>query len=320
MNILFVTANRLGDAVLSSGLLAHLLDAHPTARITIACGPVVAPLFAATPNVARVVTLAKRPWAGHWFSLWRAAATTRWDIVVDLRGSALAWLLRARQRFVLRRNDGPIHRAEMNSRLLGLDDTVTPRLFLAATHRARAARLIPVAGRVLAIGPTANWGGKRWPSASFAALIERLIATGAPFHGAPVAVLGGPGERDHARVVLAGVPLERRIDLVGTEALLTLAACLERCALYVGNDSGLMHLAAASGVPTLGLFGPSREVHYAPWGENADYVRTPESFEDIVGAPGYDYRDQTSLMTTLSVEMVERSARELIACARQQLS
>ena len=133
-------------------------------------------------------------------------------------------------------------------------------------------------------------------------------------------MLGAAEERSSAEAVLAAVPGERQIDLVGTEDLLTLAACLQRCSFYVGNDSGLMHVAAATGIPTLGLFGPSREVHYAPRGKNAACVRTPESYDDIVGAPGYDYRDQNSLMATLSIEAVERAVHELITSARQKAS
>ena len=306
--------------MLSSGLLAHLIQQHPGARITIACGAAAAPLFEATPNVTRIITLVKRPWAGHWLGLWHSTVATKWDIVVDLRGSALAWLLAAQQRFVLRKDDGPVHRAEMYSRLLGLVKTAEPCLNLGEKHCARATELVPSSRTVLAVGPTANWGGKRWPAASFVALIERLTDVGGAFHGAHVAVLGAAEERSSAEAVLAAVPGERQIDLVGTEDLLTLAACLTRCSFYVGNDSGLMHVAAATGIPTLGLFGPSREVHYAPRGENAAYVRTPESYDDIVGAPGYDYRDQNSLMSTLSIDAVERAVHELITSARQKVS
>ncbi len=74
-----------------------------------------------------------------------------------------------------------------------------------------------------------------------------------------------------------------------------------------------MHLAAAAGAPTLGLFGPSRHEHYAPWGEGCAYVRTPESYEQLVEVPGFDHRSQHSLMTGLTVETVERAARELLA-------
>ncbi|MDX2291719.1 MULTISPECIES: glycosyltransferase family 9 protein, partial [Streptomyces] len=56
------------------------------------------------------------------------------------------------------------------------------------------------------------------------------------------------------------------VDLVGRLTIPEAAACLRRCALFVGNDSGLMHLAAAAGTPTLGLFGPTPAEEYAPSG------------------------------------------------------
>jgi heptosyltransferase-3 len=62
------------------------------------------------------------------------------------------------------------------------------------------------------------------------------------------------------------------VDLVGKLSLPEAAACLDRMALFVGNDSGLMHLAAATGVPTLGLFGPTPAAEYAPVGRRAACV------------------------------------------------
>ena len=66
-----------------------------------------------------------------------------------------------------------------------------------------------------------------------------------------------------AAPVLAALGV-RAVDLVGTLSLPEVAAVLARCSLFVGNDSGLMHLSAATGTPTLGLFGPSPADHYAP--------------------------------------------------------
>jgi len=95
MHILFVTATRIGDAVLSTGLLTYLIERHPHARLTIAAGPVAAPLFEAVPGLEQIVVVRKRRWSLHWLPFYRAVATRRWDLVVDLRGSALAWMLRA---------------------------------------------------------------------------------------------------------------------------------------------------------------------------------------------------------------------------------
>ena len=109
------------------------------------------------------------------------------------------------------------------------------------------------------------------------------------------------------------MPREQAVDLVGKVDLLTAAALLARTDLYIGNDSGLMHIAAVSGAPTLGLFGPSREAHYAPWGPRAEVVRTVRGYDELVGGPGYDHRTVGSLMESLSVDMAESAALELWA-------
>src|SRR5581483_5140948 len=87
MRILFVTSNRLGDAVLSTGLLDHLLRTHPEARFTVACGPVAEGVFERMPNRERTIVLDKQPWRLHWHGLWVDTVTMWWDLVVDIRGS-----------------------------------------------------------------------------------------------------------------------------------------------------------------------------------------------------------------------------------------
>ncbi len=71
MRILFITATRLGDAVLSTGLLDHLLRTHPEARFTVACGPVAEGVFARMPNRDRTLVVEKRRFDLHWLALWR---------------------------------------------------------------------------------------------------------------------------------------------------------------------------------------------------------------------------------------------------------
>ena len=90
------------------------------------------------------------------------------------------------------------------------------------------------------------------------------------------------------------------------------AAALERASLFVGNDSGPMHLAAAAGAPTLGLFGPSRDEVYAPWGDAAAVVRTPESCDALRARPDYDRRAGGSLMGSLEVDAVAEAAEALL--------
>jgi heptosyltransferase III len=310
MHILFVTATRIGDAVLSTGLLSYLIDRHPTARLTIAAGPVAAPLFEAVPQLERIEVIEKLRWSAHWLPFYAAVATRHWDLVVDLRGSALAWLLLAGERKVMAKGDVREHRVRQLGRLFQLDPPPDPRLWTAPHHERAASALISPGAPVLAIGPAANWRGKEWRAERFAALTQRLTAADGLLPGARVAVLAAAHERRQAEPLLATIPGNRQIDLVGKVDLLTAAAVLRRCALFIGNDTGLMHMAAASGTPTLGLFGPSPSDKYAPWGQYAAWVRSTDSPEAMFG-PGFDHRTTDTLMDGLSVDAAEAAARRL---------
>jgi len=311
MKILFISHNRLGDAVLSTGLLQYLVRRHPGARLTIACGPVPAPLLALAPNVERVLVMEKAPLAGHWRQLWRQTVGQRWDLVVDLRASLLAWLLWAEQRRVLRSNGSDLHRVRHAAAVLRLSEPPDPKLWLRPEHEQAALTHLPPGGPILALGPTANWGGKQWPIERFAELARRLIAPDGLFPGARVAVFGTANERPAAQPLLDGLRGEQLVDLIGRVGLPEVLACLRRSDFFIGNDSGLMHMAAAAAIPTLGLFGPSREELYGPWGKGSASVRTDRDFDDICNDPAYDYRKQDSWMTTLSVDKVEAAARAL---------
>ncbi|WP_259782970.1 glycosyltransferase family 9 protein [Aestuariispira ectoiniformans] len=314
MRVLFISSNRVGDAVLSTGLLAHIIEQHPEARFTIAAGPVSAPLFGGVPGLEKIILFKKRKHSLHWLDLWRKTVLQRWDMIIDLRRSAISYTLCGKRKFIQPKSDAPIHRIALLAATLGLDNNPpSPKIWTNPAHEQLADKLMPREGPVLAIGPTANWGGKMWPADNFVSLIDRLTSEGAPLNNAKVAVFGAPNERLQANPVLKAVPRDRRIDLVGKVDLLTAAACMRKCALYVGNDSGLMHMAAAVGIPTLGLFGPSPDVHYSPWGEKTAFVRTDESFEEIISAPDYDYLSQESRMTSLSVDRAEQAARTLLA-------
>src|SRR3546814_2871234 len=98
MRILFITANRLGDAILSTGLLHELHQRFPKARFTVACGPAAAGIFEAMPNLERIIVMQKLPWARHWWGLWKQVALTRWRFIIDLRGSGISqFLLRSEE-------------------------------------------------------------------------------------------------------------------------------------------------------------------------------------------------------------------------------
>lgn len=307
MRVLFITSNRIGDAVLSTGLLGHLVDAHPDARFTIACGPIAAPLLRAVPRLDRLIPLAKRSFARHWLSLWLACVGTRWDLVVDLRNSVVGRLVPCRRLVTHRRLSG-VHKVEEIAAVLGLSPAPGPRLWIDAEAEAEAGRLLPP-GPLLALGPTANWPGKEWPAERFVELAQRLTAPDGALPGARVAVFAAGQEVARARPLLDGLG-GAAVDLTGRTDPLVAAACLRRAALYVGNDSGLMHIAAAVGTPTIGLFGPGFPEVYGPWGGLTRTVVSAEPRERLMARWK---AGEGGLMDGIPVDAVEDAARTLCA-------
>jgi ADP-heptose:LPS heptosyltransferase len=265
MRILFVTSNRIGDAVLSTGLLDHLLRTYPMARFTIACGPVAEGLFSRMPRRDRTIVMEKQTYGRHWLPLWGGTVGTLWDLVVDIRASAISYLVPTKRRAVMSKSSG--HKTAQLARLLKIDPPPLPVAWTAPEDRALAARLLPEGGPIIGLGPTANWNGKVWPADRFAALFQALAA--GPLPGARVAIFAGPGPKEAALAAPLLALLPDAIDLAGKLELPQAAACLARCTVFIGNDSGLMHLAAAAGTPTVGLFGPTPSAEYGPSGPRA---------------------------------------------------
>ncbi|MGZ9100012.1 MAG: glycosyltransferase family 9 protein [Brevundimonas sp.] len=281
--VLFVTSNRIGDCVISSGVIREIARQLPGARITVACGRPPAPLFRSAPGVERVIILDKKPLGGHWFDLWRQVVGARWDLVIDIRGSALAWLIPVKRRVVYNRGwETGERKVEMVSRPLGASTPLDPEMFIDDQARAEAAAVIapqlaggPGPGPVIALAPIANQPGKSWPADRWGQLVEMLKAE-PRFDGWRFMLVGGPGDQPPAAPALAAAG-DRAIDFVGKGDILASAAAIDGAALFVGNDSGLMHVAAAAGRPTLGLFGPTEWWLYGPWGPTARTAASNET-------------------------------------------
>lgn len=313
MRILFVSSNRIGDAVLSSGVLAALHERYPQAHFTIAAGAASAPLFEDFPALDQLIVFQKQRSRGlHWFHLWKQTAFTWWSIVVDMRRSAIGWIVPRQRLYRVPKADGPIHRVALAGAAIGRAlDPPEPTLWVSEQRSTSVRERLGDGGPIIAIGPTANWQGKIWPAERFAELIGRLLDDDGPVPGARIAVIAAPSERELAEPVLRSIPDERRIALTDM-ALPDIVAALKECRAYIGNDSGLMHIAAAVGTPTVGLYGPSKTELYGPWGPHTAFVRTRESYEELIGRPGYDRHTTGSLMTSITVDQVYKALSGLL--------
>ena len=124
--------------------------------------------------------------------------------------------------------------------------------------------------RWLALAPGARWEPKRWPVRHFITLANRLQ----PEFDA-VLLLGSTADTACCRELAAALSLPC-LDLAGKTTLLQAGALLQQASLFVGNDSGPGHLAAAAGIPSLTLFGPGDPPRYRPWNPQGHWLQSPE--------------------------------------------
>ena len=109
--ILYIAEADAEDAVLSSGVLAHLVESLPDAIFTIVGSAASAPLFADTPRLTKLIVLERE---GHfeWIALWNQVRATKWGLVVDMRGSTLSGKLKRHRRAVRGKDDPALHAVE----------------------------------------------------------------------------------------------------------------------------------------------------------------------------------------------------------------
>lgn len=298
--LLFITSNRLGDAVLSTGLLAQALVRFTPDEVTIACGPIPAPLFRAVPGLKEIILLDKKEKGLQWLRCWLRTVPRRWDVVIDIRHSLVSYLLFAGKTYRFYGGGKNTHKTAQLAAMMGFEKAPWSKIWLTQEIMKKAEQLMPPGAPILALCPTANWSAKQWPT-------ERFVAAARALPYTRIAVFGAAHERGQADPVVKDLKATHAVlDLVGMTDPLEAAACLARAELCLANDSGLMHIAAAMGTRTLGIFGPSNDREYAPHGPRVAFVR---------GAPflGLDLTPHPeTLMDAVSVESVVNKAHEIL--------
>jgi ADP-heptose:LPS heptosyltransferase len=298
--ILFVAPARVGDAVLASSILNHYLALWPNAEISVVTSPLVGPLFRYYPLLGELKLVSKssnRWFRSHWLSILRWAVKTRWDLVVDMRSSALSYLLRTKARKIFR---GVPHRhmVDQFADFVSAPTLLSPRIWYHQDDVDELCSALTRPGPYVILSPFSKFLSKDWPVEHYVRLL------GMPqFDGYTVILTGVSSDLvtpiaqdlptpDALRVLIDGIhrPV---INLFDWGHLRHMVPLFEQCALFIGSDSGLMHMAAATRCPTIGLFGATDAARYGPW-------------QNIV------IQSPSRVIDELSVEMVYRKVCPLL--------
>ena len=353
MKILLVRLRQIGDVVFTTPAIHAIRQRFPDARLSYLVEPAAAPVVSSHPLLDDVIVAPRaRGLRGVMADLRLGARLRqrRFDLAIDFHGgpraSLLTWLSGAPTRIGYR----VALRSWMYTRVVPRPRALRPRhsvenqwdlleslqvppanaeLFptqMAADDGARtrvAARLsqsdVRSQDRVVVMHVSAGNPFRRWPLTSFGEVASRLAAASPDRR---VIVTSGPSESDAASRVVAdahtrlGPADARRVVAWGEDfSLAELRALVDRAALYIGGDSGPMHVASTSHVPIVSLYGPTLPARSAPW-------RSPQWRAAAVEVQGLECRpcDQRACvpgdfrcLTRIDPEMVVDAAERLLA-------
>ncbi len=128
------------------------------------------------------------------------------------------------------------------------------------------------------ISPGGNWIPKIWPVKNYNEMLIRLLNKNKNLF---IVIVGSiEDKKKYKKDLTNNINHNKIIDLMG-QSITQTHAYMKLSDLFIGNDSGLMHLAAAANIATIGLFGPTNNILYAPYGRNCFVVRTKETFDDF---------------------------------------
>ena len=175
MKVLFITSTRIGDAVLSTSILNYVKNKFPNSSFYIATGKIPAPLFKNFQNVKKIFILEKKFFKIDWLELWLQTFFHKWDIIIDLRGSIISYLLFNDQKYVYKSTNKSIHRLDELAFLMKTKYLPLPSIPILKKDTKNISNDFLKLKNFIAIGASANWSAKIWPSKNFVKLIKMLL-------------------------------------------------------------------------------------------------------------------------------------------------
>lgn len=276
-SILLIIPRRIGDVLLTTPLLRSLKTAWPQAAIDLLVFAGTEGALEGNPDIRRILTIAERPVLGEHLALLRAIRR-RYDLAISAlpgdRPTLYAWVA-GRQRI------GPLlagRKSAWKTRLLDASIPFEDRDTHTVAMALRLADLLGIARQSTVVPPDAALDPDRVPPTPFAVLHPHpkfnykmwndagwiALAKALQTRGLQIALTGGPEAAEKAccaRIAAA----TGATSLAGELSLGQTGALLRRASLFAGPDTAVTHIAAATGIPTLALFGPTNPVKWGPW-------------------------------------------------------
>ncbi len=311
--ILVITLSNLGDIVLTTPVISALRREFPDSEITVMAGPKGAELFSGCQTVDKVILYDKHSSFIRKIRQVASLFRARYDLVADLRHTAIPYLIFPRYRTPLRADRSVFPMRQRHLALLKnlISDVAGENRFDFFSER-DAERAEQKFRRFLSgdqnlprviVAPGAGSGLKRWNVQKFSFLVQYLVQK-----NRSVILAGSEQERDAGRKITQAVA-RGTANLIGELNIREAAALIARADFVVSNDSALMHLAHELNRPVIGIFGPTDPQKYGPRGSRVRIVRKPLDCAPCESA--VCKQDRRMCLDDLSVEEVIRACEEL---------
>ncbi|PPR49891.1 MAG: hypothetical protein CFH15_00915 [Alphaproteobacteria bacterium MarineAlpha5_Bin5] len=274
MKILVISSNLIGDTILSTGVIEHFYNIYPSAKFTFLIGPKASQVYQNFPGLEEIIIIKKRKYNLHWFDMYSKCKNKKWDKIIDLRSSLLSYFFKTKKRYIFKKNNF-LHHLEQLSNSFKIK-TNQPHIYTNQYEEEKANQNIDKDFKYIVIFPGGNWNPKIWSVHNFNKLLIRIIKNNKKIK---FIIVGSINEKaKYIKKIQKNISKEHFIDLMGESLTLT-SAYMKKSNLFIGNDSGLMHLAAASNLTTIGLFGPTNDKIYGYSDHKNIVIRTKESYK-----------------------------------------
>jgi len=304
VKILFICSNLIGDTILSSGAINYIINQNQEAKLTFVVGPTAAPLLKNYKNIENIIIFKKRKLNLHWLDIFQKTYSIKWDIIVDFRSSALSLLLKNNKKYIFKKNHN-IHHIEQLSSSLGFECS---NLFIPTSDDEAniVNNHLDSSFMHVIIFPGGNWTPKLWSAENYNETMKLLIDK---YDKIKFILAGSLKEKNKFyNLLIKDIKEELIIDLFGYNLTLT-SAYMKKSDIFIGNDSGLMHLAVASKLSVISLFGPTNDAVYGPNGDKNIVIRTKENYEYF---KSFKINENKSYMSSIKPEIVFKKCEKII--------
>ena len=304
MKILFICSNLIGDTILSSGVINYFVDQNKDAKLTFVVGQTAAPLLKNYKNIENIIVFQKRKFNLHWFEIFQKTFKTKWDIVIDFRSSAISYLLRNNKKYIFKKHQNIHHIKQLNSSFgFNCSNLFIP---ISDDEKNKANYDLDKSFIHIVIFPGGNWSPKVWSSDNFNVIMKLLLNK---YSNIKFILVGSLEEKNKFyNKLIKGIKEELIIDLFGYNLTLT-SAYMQKSNIFIGNDSGLMHLAVANKLRVISLFGPTNDKIYGPYGSDDIVIRTEESLDHF---HSLKIDENKSYMNSIKPETVLQTCEKII--------